>query len=67
MSGRKKMKLVNSSKYNWKDDDYYSAGCKDTFSRMYLSIPEGKFKTKKLYWHYNINKYICPQAFMKPS
>ena len=48
MSGRKRMKLVNSSKYNWKDEDYYFDGCKDTFSRMYLSIPEGKFK-KTLY------------------
>ena len=66
MSGRKRMKLVNSSKYNWKDDDYYFDGCKDTFSRMYLSIPEGKFKTT-LYLHSNINKVILPQALMKPS
>ena len=42
MSGpAKRMKLIASKKYDWKAEEYYATGCKDTYGKYVLKKPEG--------------------------
>lgn len=37
----KRMKLIASEKYDWKAEEYYATGCKDTYGKYVLKIAEG--------------------------
>ena len=65
----KRMKLIVSKKYDWKAEEYYATGCKDTYGKYVLKIPEGIIRSYlffdrvfQQFYLAKINLYIIRQV-----